>query len=204
MARCRQACPISPPGRTLARIKALALAALVLLPGVAQAAGPCPVIGALLAENPKRLKGIGATLNAAGTFDVTMNGITDAVRGAEDCDLWGPAEEINISCDWSFEAEAEADARRAFAALKGRLEACLPTPLTRNEPKVYTEQELTEAAQRSGASYADYLRNREVLADYRHSYPLDRYEEVQLDVAITLVRDREDGSMRMDVDLERN
>jgi hypothetical protein len=187
-----------------ARIKALALAALVVLPGVAEAAGPCPVIGALLAENPKRLKGIGATLNAAGTFDVTMNGTADAVRGAEDCDLYGPAEEINISCDWSFEAEAEAEARRAFEALKGRLEACLPTPLKRNEPKVYTERELIEAAERSGASFADYLRNREVLADYKQSYPLDREEEVELNVAITLIRDREDGSMRMNVDLDRN
>ncbi|WDA42554.1 hypothetical protein [Erythrobacter sp. BLCC-B19] len=187
-----------------ARIKALALAALVLLPGAVEAAGPCPVIGALLSENPKRLKGIGATLNGAGTFDVTMNGTADAVRGAKDCDLWGPAEEINISCGWNFEADAEADARRAFDTLKGRLEACLPTPLKRNEPKVYTEQELTEAAERSGASYADYLRNREVLADYDQSYPLDREEEVELDVAITLIRDREDGSIRMNVDLERD
>lgn len=204
MARFRRACPVSPPEPMRARIKALALALPVLLPGAAEAAGPCPVMTALLAENPKRLKGIGATLNAAGTFDVTLNGTTDAVRGAADCDLYGPAEELEISCDWRFEAEAEADALRAFEALKGRLEACLPTPLKRKEPKVYTERELTEAAERSGTSYADYLRNREVLADYHQSYPQGRWDEVELDVAITLVRDREDGSLRMDVALERN
>jgi len=186
-----------------ARIKALALATLVL-PGVAEAAGPCPVIGALLAENPKRLKGIGATLNGAGTFDVTMNGATDAVRGAEDCDLWGPAEEISISCDWNYAAGEDAQAQRDFEAVRGRLEACLPTALERQEPPVYTEQQLTEAAQRSGESYAEYLRNREVLADYNQSYPLDRYEEHELTVSITLTRYRDKGTLSLDVDLERD
>lgn len=203
MARCRRACLTLPPGLMRARIKALALAALVL-PGVAEAAGPCPVIGALLAENPKRLKGIGATLNAAGTFDVTMNGATDAVRGAEDCDLWGPAEEISISCDWNYAAGEDAQAQRDFEAVRGRLEACLPTALERQEPPVYTEQQLSEAAQRSGESYAEYLRNREVLADYNQSYPLDRYEEHELTVSITLTRYRDKGTLSLDVDLERD
>lgn len=180
---------------------ALVLAALAL-PGVAEAAGPCPVIGALLAENPKRLKGLGATVNGAGTIDVTLNGAADAVRGAENCDLYGPAEELQINCDWAFDDEAEA--RRALEAVKGRLEACLPAPLERNEPRVYTEQLLAEAAARSGASYADYLRNREVLADCEASYPLDREEDQSLDVSLTLVRDRKTGSLRMDVDLERD
>ncbi len=181
--------------------RALVLAALAL-PGVAEAAGPCPVIGAMLAENPKRLKGLGATINGAGTIDVTLNGAADAVRGAENCDLYGPAQELQINCDWDFDDEAEA--RRAFETVKGRLEACLPAPLERNEPHVYTEQLLAEAAARSGASYADYLRNREVLADYAGSYPSGREEEQSLDVSVTLVRDRKTGSLSMDVDLERD
>ena len=179
------------------------LAALAL-PGAAEAAGPCPVIGALLSENPKRLKGIGATLNAAGTFDITLNGTADAVRGAENCDLYGPAEELNIACDWSYEAGEDAQAQRDFEAVKGRLEACLPAPLERSEPMVYTEQGLAKAAQDGGASYAEYLRNREVLADYEQIYPLDREAEGALTVSVTLARNREDGSLRMDVDLERD
>lgn len=182
--------------------KALMLAALAL-PGVAEAAGPCPVIGALLAENPKRLKGLGATVNGEGTFDVTLNGAADAVRGAENCDLYGPADEFNVNCDWAFAADEEAQARRALEAVKGRLEACLPTPLERGAPVAYTEQQLAEAAERSGPSYADYLRNREVLADYAQTYPLGRDEETSLDVSVTLVRDRKSGSLRMDVDLAR-
>lgn len=184
-----------------AATSALALAALAL-PGVAKAAGPCPVIDALLAQNPKRLKGIGATVNGAGTIDVTLNGAADAVRGAENCDLYGPAEELQINCDWAFYDPAEA--QRALETVKGRLEACLPAPLERNEPVIYTEQQLAEAAGRSGASYADYLRNREVLADYDGSYPLDREEDQSLDISVTLVRDRKTGSLRMDVDLERD
>ncbi|QDH33777.1 hypothetical protein [Porphyrobacter sp. YT40] len=180
---------------------AFVLAALAL-PGVAEAAGPCPVIGAMLAENAKRLKGLGATVNGAGTIDVTLNGAADAVRGAENCDLYGPAEELQINCDWDFDDEAEA--RRALETVKGRLEACLPAPLERKESPVYSEQQLTEAAQRNGASFADYLRNREVLADYDASYPLDREEDQSLDISVTLVRDRKTGSLRMDVDLERD
>jgi hypothetical protein len=185
-----------------AHIKALALTALAL-PGVAEAAGPCPVMAALLAENPKRLKGIGAAINGAGTFDVVLNGAADAVQGAESCTLYGPAEEFMIDCDWRYEADAEPQARRDFVALKGRLEACLPTPLERNEPVVYTEQQLAEAAQGSGASYADYLRNREVLADYEQTYPLDRDGDNELRASITLIRDRDDGSLQMDVNLDR-
>lgn len=184
-----------------AATRALVLAAAVL-PVVAEAAGPCPVIGALLAENPKRLKGIGATINGAGTFNLTLGGAADAVRGAENCDLYGPAEELNIHCDWAFDEEAEA--RRAFEAVKGRLEACLPGPLERNEPLPYTEQGLAKAAEQGGASFAEYLRNREVLADYEQSYPLDRDNEHSLDVSVTLMRDRKSGSLRMDVDLERD
>lgn len=180
---------------------ALVLAALAL-PGVAEAGGPCAVIGVLLAENPKRLKGLGATVNGSGTIDVTLNGAADAVRGADNCDLYGPAQELQINCDWDFDDEAEA--RRALETVKGRLEACLPAPLEQGVPVTYTEQQLAEAAGRSGASYADYLRNREVLADYAASYPLDREEDLSLDVSLTLVRDRKTGSLRMDIDLERD
>jgi hypothetical protein len=186
-----------------APIKALVLIALAL-PGVAEAAGPCPVIAALLAENPKRLKGIGPTINGEGRIDVTLGGAADAVQGAENCDLYGPAEELNINCDWSYEAGEADKAQRDFEAVKGRLEACLPTPLERQEPPVYSEQQLTEAAQRNGASFAEFLRNREVLADYEQSYPLDRYEDLELSVSVTLTRHKDEGTFRLDVDLERD
>ena len=181
----------------------VALAALVL-PGAVEAAGPCPVIGALLAQNPKRLKGIGAVLNGAGTFDVTLNGAADAVRGAENCNLYGPAEELNITCDWSYAADEDAKAQRDFEALTGRLEACLPTPLEQTKPVIYSEQQLAEAAERHGDSYADFLRNREVLADYEQTYPLDREEEHGFSVSVTFVRYKDTGRMSLDVDLQRN
>jgi hypothetical protein len=182
---------------------ALALAALAL-PGVAEAAGPCPVIGALLAQNPKRLKGIGATINGAGTIDVTINGAADAVRGAENCDLFGPGEELNINCDWSYAADDYAQARRDFEAAKGRLEACLPAPLERKEPVVYSEQRIAEAAKENGPSYAAFLRNYEALADYEQTYPLDRENEHQLVVSVTLSRYRDTGRLDLDVDLDRD
>lgn len=181
----------------------LALAALAL-PGVAEAAGPCPVIGALLAQNPKRLNGISVTVNGAGTLDVTLNGATDAVRGAENCDLYGPAEELNITCDWSYAAEEDAKAQRNFEALMGRLEACLPTPLEQKKPVIYSEQQLAEAAERNGDSYAQFLRNREVLADYEQTYPLDSEEEHGFSVSVTFVRYRDTGRMSLDVGLERD
>lgn len=185
-----------------ATAKALALIALAI-PGVVEAAGPCPVMAAMLAENPKRLKGVGVTLNGAGGFDVTLNGAADAVRGAEDCDLNGPAEELEISCDWSFGAGADAQAQRAFEALKGRLEVCLPAPLQRKQPVVYGEQQLAKAAEQSGSSYAEYLRNREVLADYAQSYPLDREDNQSLEVSVTLTRYKDTGTLRLNVDLAR-
>lgn len=187
-----------------ARIKALALAALVALPGVAQAAGPCPVIDALLAQNPKRLKGISVVVNGAGTFDVTYNGAADAVRGAESCNLYGPAEELEIFCEWSYQAEDAAKAQRDFEAVKGRLEACLPAPLERREPVVYSEQQIAEAEKENGASYAAFLRNYETLANYEQDYPLDREEEHKLSVSISLTRYRDTGRMMLDVDLERD
>ena len=67
----------------------------------------------------------------------------------------------------------------------------------------YTEQGLAKAAQDGGASYAEYLRNREVLADYEQTYPLDREAEHTLDVSVTLVRDRKTGSLRLGVSLGR-
>jgi hypothetical protein len=186
-----------------ATAKALAFAALAM-PGAVAAAGPCPVIGAMLAENPKRLKGIGATINVAGTIDVTMNGAADAVRGAENCDLYGPADQLNIACDWSYGADGSAEARRDFDALKGRLEACLPSPLERSEPMVYTEQGLAKAAQDGGASYAEYLRNREVLEEYEQTYELGNEGEHALTVSVNLERDKSDGSMRLRLDMERD
>jgi hypothetical protein len=186
-----------------ATAKVLALAALAM-PGVAEAAGPCPVIGALLAQNPKRLKGIGAVLNGAGTFDVTLNGAADAVRGAENCDLYGPAEELNITCDWSYAADENTKAQRDFEALTGRLEVCLPAPLERKEPVVYSEQRIAEAAQVNGASYAAFLRNFESLAEYEQTYPLDRENEHRLVVSVSLARYRDTGGLDLDVDLKRD
>ncbi|WP_017663804.1 hypothetical protein [Porphyrobacter sp. AAP82] len=188
--------------RATARAAALALA--LVLPGVAEAAGPCPVIGALLAENPKRLKGIGALINGAGTFDVTLNGAADAVRGAENCDLSGPAEELDIACDYSYAAGEEAQARRDLEAVIGRLKACLPSPLEAKAPVVWSERQITEAAARNGASYAEYLRDREVLADYGQDYAIGREEEWALSVSVTLVRYRSSGNLRLAVDLERD
>jgi hypothetical protein len=185
--------------------RALVLAGIALaLQAMAEAKGPCPVMSTMLAENPKRLKGIAVAINGAGTMDLTMNGTADALRGAESCNLYGPADELGIDCDWSYNAGEDADARRDFAALMGRLEACLPTPLERREPVTYSEQQLAEAAQRSGPSYADYLRSREVLADYKQTYPLDRENEHELTVSVSLVRDRNDGSLRLDVSLSRD
>ncbi len=203
MARRKAASATSPRGRMRATAKALAFAALAM-PGAVAAAGPCPVIGAMLAENPKRLKGIGATINVAGTIDVTMNGAADAVRGAENCDLYGPADQLNIACDWSYGADGSAEARRDFDALKGRLEACLPSPLERSEPMVYTEQGLAKAAQDGGASYAEYLRNREVLEEYEQTYELGNEGEHALTVSVNLERDKSDGSMRLRLDMERD
>lgn len=189
--------------RAIRKAIPLALAALAM-PGVAEAAGPCPVIGALLAQNPKRLKGIGATINGGGRMDVTMNGKADAVRGAENCDLYGPAEELEISCDWSYGADESAEARRDFDALKGRLEVCLPAPLERKESAVQSEQQMAEAAQENGASYAAFLRNYETLIEFEQTYPLDRENEHQLVVSVTLARYRNTGRLRLRLDLERD
>lgn len=188
-----------------AAIKALPLAlAALVLPGAAEAAGPCPVIGALLAQNPKRLKGIGVVVNGAGTFDVTMNGAADAVRGAESCDLYGPAEDLEISCDWNYAADEDAKARRDLAALMGRLEACLPAPLARRGPVVYSEQQIAAAAQENGASFAAFLRNHEKLAEYEQTFWLDREEEHKLVVSVSLARYKDSGSLTLDVDLDRD
>ncbi len=189
--------------RATAKALPLALAALAM-PGAVAAAGPCPVIDAMLAQNPKRLKGIGATINGAGTIDVTINGAADAVRGAENCDLYGPGEELNINCDWSYAADEDAQAQRDFEAVKRRLEACLPAPLERKEPAVYSEQRIAEAAQENGASYAAFLRNYETLAEYEQTYPLDRENEHRLVVSVSLARYRDTGRLHLDVDLERH
>lgn len=205
MVRRKAASATSPRGLMRAGTKAfpLALAALAL-PGVAEAAGPCPVIGALLAENAKRLKGIGVVINGAGTFDVTLNGAADAVRGAGSCDLNGPAEDLEISCEWSYAAGEDAKARRDLEAVIGRLKACLPSPPETKAPVVYSEQQIAESAARSGASYAEYLRDREVLADYEQDYPIGREEEHELSVSVSLVRYRSSGALRLDVDLDRD
>jgi len=205
MVRRKAASATSPRGLMRAGTKAfpLALAALAL-PGVAEAAGPCPVIGALLAENPKRLKGIGVVINGAGTFDVTLNGAADAVRGAESCDLYGPAEDLEISCDWSYAAGEDAKARRDLEAVIGRLKACLPPPPEAKAPVVYSEQQIAAAAQENGASYAAFLRNYEKLAEYEQTYWLDREEEHKLVVSVSLARYRDSDSLTLDVDLDRD
>lgn len=179
-----------------------ALAALAL-PGAAAAGGPCPVIGALLAENPKRLKGLGTLVNGAGRIDVTLNGAADALRGAESCDLSGPAEELGIRCSWNFAAGEDAQARRELQAVVGRLEACLPAPLDERPQVAYSEQQIADAARENGTSYADFLRNREVLADFDRDYPLGREGEHELSVSVGLVRYKDRGTVNLDVYLER-
>lgn len=174
------------------------------MPGALAAAGPCPVIGALLAESPKRLKGIGVVINGAGTLDVTFGSAADALRGAESCDLYGPAEELEISCTWNYAAGKEAEARRTLEAVTARLEACLTAPIEAKQPAVYSEQQLAAAAERNGASYAEFLRNREVLADYAQSYPIDREGERELAVSVALTRCRDTGTLLLDADLERD
>jgi hypothetical protein len=162
------------------------------------------VIGALLAENPKRLKGLGAVINGAGTIDVTLGGTADALRGAESCDLSGPAEELSIRCGWNFAAGEDAQARRELQVVMGRLNTCLPTPLEQNPPAaVYSEQQIADAAEENGASYANFLRNREVLADFGQDYPLGRDGEHEFSVSVGLVRYKDQETMNLDVYLER-
>jgi hypothetical protein len=66
--------------------------------------------------------------------DVTRNGAPDILRGAESCDLSGPADGFDLSCNWRFEAGEDDKAKRDFGSLRRQLEGCLSVRLKRREP----------------------------------------------------------------------
>ena len=59
---------------------------------------------------------------------ITYRGTPDILRGANECDTWGPFESFELNCDWDFEDEGEARAK--LGVLRIEMNACLSDPLT--------------------------------------------------------------------------
>lgn len=178
-------------------------AALLTVPGMAQAQSDCPLVAAMLSKKPARLKGIGAVVNGKGTVDAAYNGKPDILRGASDCQIDAPATGFELRCTWDFEAGEDDKAAREFAALVKRVDACLPEKLTALPPKTYSEGEIAVMGAGMGASFEEYLRSVQTLSKNEGSFPLDAEGEDTLEISLSLDRDARDGGLTIYANLSR-
>lgn len=209
MARRRGASPTSHRERTLAacnpaRLAAAGLAAALLaIPGIAEAKAGCELIDAMLAKRDSWLRGVGVAVNGKGLLDMTVAGKPALLRDASNCELDSQQDDFNLDCDWNYPAGDDEAAERDFARMVGRLNACLPTPLTAVAPVTYTEAKIAELGAAYGPSFVEYLRFNKELGKFDGRYPVDADEDVSLSVGLSLDRDDRNGSLEISVSFSR-
>jgi len=103
--------------------------------GGAQIHTPCPVIEALISDDPQSRAGVAAVLNQRGLIDVSKNGAGVTITDATDCELY--SQDFSLSCKWPFSAGELEQAQAQIDALRQRLDACLPNPLREQVPRQY-------------------------------------------------------------------
>ena len=160
---------------------------LLGVPAIAQAQSPCPLIAAMMAEEPAGLGGIGVTVNGQGLVDVTLNGKADFLRGAADCSITAPGHDFEVDCSWSFAGTETAQAEAMFAALQKRLNACLPERLEPRYVAAQTPDQLATLAARYGTSFIESLEKVKILQDVGQSVPAG--QNSALHVRLSLNRD---------------
>jgi hypothetical protein len=170
---------------------------------MAEAKAGCELIDVMLAKGDARLKGVGVAVGSKGLLDVTVGGKPALLRGASHCNLDSPQDGFGIDCDWDFAAGENAAAERDFARMVGRLNACLPTPLTAVAPVTYTEAKIAELGAQYGPSFVEYLRSNKELGKFDGRYPVDADEDVSLRVDLSLDRDDRDGSLKLSANFSR-
>ena len=115
------------------RLPALAItllmpAGLMLAGAPAYAANSkCSAITAMAAASQSSLAGLSLVVARDGTLEVRHRGNESYISGAADCELYGPGKGFELSCNWVFESEGEADGY--YRMLKQRLETCLSAQL---------------------------------------------------------------------------
>jgi hypothetical protein len=151
---------------------------------MAQAQSPCPLIKAMMAEKPARLAGIGVTVNGQGLVDVTLNGKPDLLRGATDCSLTGPNNDFEVDCSWSFTGADSARAEAVFAAMRRRIDACLPERLEPNYVASRTPEQMETLARQFGTSFIESLEKVKILQDVAGSYPAGEDSALHLQLSL--------------------
>ena len=91
----------------------LGLAALLIAQPAAAAPG-CDLIRAMVGLDDKALTGIAVATRADGTFDLLYKGKPTMAKGASECDLDGPADDLEITCSWDA---PDLDAAKAMVKL---------------------------------------------------------------------------------------
>lgn len=174
-------------------------AALIAAPtGVAAKSG-CELIEVMLAKGDARLQGVGIVVNAKGLLDMTLDGKPSFFRDASNCDIDSPQDGFDLDCDWDYAAGEDEAAESDFARLTGRLNACLPTPLTPVAPVAYTEEKIKELGVKHGPSFEEYLRSIKELGNFEGRYPAGEDDDVSL--RVSLVLDRDDRNGRLEISL---
>jgi hypothetical protein len=168
-----------------------------------QAKAGCELIDAMLAKRDSWLKGVGVAVGSKGLLDATLSGKPAFLRGASRCDLESPQDGFGLDCDWNYPPGEDEAAERDFARLVGRLNACLPTPLTAVAPVTYTEAKIAELGAQYGPSFVEYLRSNKELGKLDGDYPVDADEDVSLRVDLSLDRDDRNGRLKLSVNFSR-
>jgi len=108
----------------------LGLAALLIAQPAAAAPG-CDLIRAMVGLDDKALTGIAVATRADGTFDLLYKGKPTMAKGASECDLDGPADDLEITCSWDA---PDLDAAKAMLGqLRDRLDDCIATGMVRKD-----------------------------------------------------------------------
>ncbi|MXP47632.1 hypothetical protein GRI43_09595 [Altererythrobacter luteolus] len=116
------------------RLPALAItllmpAGLMLAGAPAYAANSkCSAITAMAAATQNSLAGLSLVVARDGTLEVRHRGNESYISRAANCEIDGPGRGFELSCNWMFESEREADGY--YRMLKQRLETCLSTQLS--------------------------------------------------------------------------
>ena len=141
----------------------LMAASLILTGAPASAASSkCSAITAMAAATQNSLAGLALVIARDATLEVRHRGNASYISGAADCELYGPGRGFELSCNWVFENEGEADGY--YRMLKQRLETCLSAQLNDAvysagipEVKILKRDELTLPGDRDNPDETDLV-----------------------------------------------
>ena len=161
----------------------------------------CPVISSIIADDPKSLEGIAISVNEKGLLSVTKGGLPGAIRDANSCDLGAPADDFDLSCDWTFPKEDAKQAERTLERLRQRIDECLPATLREDPPFEYTPDRLEALSKEYGPSFVENIKNTQRIRDLSVDIELDDGGEVEISLDLTGRKDS--GRQRISLTIYR-